>query len=167
MAAFARTVQAALNAPERLAARAELAQALDTRPPPGSPARRPLRPLDPMSERELAAVLGYLHPPAPGGELLCEFIAGYQYHRGPALESQMRMGDTLNLVREPANPHDRQAVALCWRGERLGYVPRRCNGAIARRLDAGERLDCRLTRLHDRAAPWERVEFAVREVRGP
>ena len=168
MAAFARTVQAALNAPERAAARAELAQALDTRPPPGPPApRRPLPPLDPVSERELAAVLAYLHPPAPDGELLCEFIAGYQYHGGPEMESQMRMGDTLDLVREPANHHDPQAVALWWRGERLGYVPRRRNSEIARRLDAGELLDCRLTRLHDRAAPWERVEFAVREVRGP
>jgi hypothetical protein len=52
----------------------------------------------------------------------------------------MVVGGTLDLVREPNNPHDPQAVALLWRGERIGHVPRRLNAEIARRLDAREAL---------------------------
>src|SRR5689334_23732236 len=33
----------------------------------------------------------------------------------------------LDLVREPENPHDANAVRVEWRGRKLGYVPRRDN----------------------------------------
>jgi hypothetical protein len=109
-------------------------------------------------------LLAHLRPIVADGELLREWIAGYQYHGGSDLEPQMGVGDELELVREPDNPHDRLAVAIRWRGERIGYVPRRVNADIARRLDAGEPLVCHLTRLDEQADPWERMEFAIRQV---
>lgn len=78
----------------------------------------------------------------------------------------MGVGDVLELVREPGNPHDPLAVAVHWQGIRIGYVPRRANAEIARRLDAGERLVCRLSRLGQDGETWERVEVSVRQVPG-
>ena len=107
-------------------------------------------------------MLAWLRPASADGELLREFVVGYQYHGGIELEPQMAVGDVLDLVREPHNPHDPLAVAIRWRGEPIGYVPRRANADIARRLDAGEALVCHLTRQDEQADTWERVEFAIR-----
>ncbi len=77
----------------------------------------------------------------------------------------MAVGDELELAREPDNPHDGLAVAVRWRGRRIGYVPRAINADIARRLDVGDHLTCQLIRLDDRADPWERVAFTIRQIR--
>jgi len=161
MAAFAGAIAAQLNALGLAPARADLALSLTVRQP--RPAHRAPPRLDPASERELTAVLAQIHPTPSDGELVREYVAGYQFHGGADIEAQMGVGDTLDLVREPANPHDPMAVALHWRGEPIGYIPRRINADIARRLDAGEALGCRITRYDEEADPWERVEVAVRE----
>lgn len=47
-------------------------------------------------------------------------------------------GDRLHLVREPANPHDANAVQVWWRNSRmLGHLPRYTALRIAPLLDAG------------------------------
>lgn len=88
-------------------------------------------------------------------------LAGSQYHALAAVVAQIRVGDTLTLTREPGNRHDRNAVRVDWRGQPLGYVPRRENRALAQALDAGERLEARVSALRDDADPWRRVEFDV------
>ena len=162
--AFARAILAELNALGRAPARAALALALGARRVDQGSGQRQARRLDPASERELAAVLAQLRPSVVDGEVLREFVAGYQFHAGMDLEPRMGVGDRLELVREPDNPHDRQAVAIRWGGEHIGYVPRRVNADIARRLDAGDRLSGHLTRLDERADTWQRLEFAIRQV---
>jgi hypothetical protein len=161
LAAFAGAIAAQLNALGLAPARAELALSLTARR--SRPAHRAPRRLDPASQRELTAVLAHIHPTPSDGELLREYVAGYQFHGGADIEVQMGVGDALDLIREPGNPHDPLAVALCWRGEPIGYVPRRVNADIARRLDAGQALGCRITRLDEGADSWERVEVAIRQ----
>jgi hypothetical protein len=88
-------------------------------------------------------------------------LAGFQYHEGKALWDMMRTGDTLRLVREPHNPHDANAVRVEWRGEMLGYVPRRENGDVARQMDRGAPVKARIVKLKEARNPWQRVEFEV------
>ena len=88
-------------------------------------------------------------------------LAGSQYHALATVVAQIRVGDTLTLTREPGNRHDRNAVRVDWRDQPLGYVPRRENRALAQALDAGERLEARVSALRDDADPWRRVEFDV------
>jgi hypothetical protein len=147
LTAFAGALLAELNAPGHGPARAALARSLGARRGDRRSPWQLTRRLDPASERELAAVLAYLRPALAAGELVRECVAGYQFHGGIELEPRMAVGDELELVREPDNPHDGLAVAVCWRGLRIGYVPRLINADIARRLDAGDRLACQLTRL--------------------
>jgi len=88
-------------------------------------------------------------------------IAGFQFHQGDAIWTSLAVGEELALVREAANTHDPDAVAVYFREEKLGYVPRAENGAIAQMLDRGESLEARISRLSIDEDPWERVRFTV------
>ncbi|MDR2366328.1 MAG: HIRAN domain-containing protein [Zoogloeaceae bacterium] len=89
-------------------------------------------------------------------------LAGSQFHALAHLHGDMRVGDALTLVREPDNPYDAKAIRVEWRGQKLGYVPRRENRAVAAALDRGRNLRARVSRLHPEAEdPWLRLEFEV------
>jgi hypothetical protein len=88
-------------------------------------------------------------------------LAGFRYHGAAETWNDLRVGDALELAREADNPHDANAVALRWRGRKLGYVPRRDNAAIAWGLDRGERLRARISRLSAHPNPARRIEFEV------
>ena len=88
-------------------------------------------------------------------------LAGFQYHAGKTLWSQMQEGDALTLVREPDNPYDAKAVRVEWRGHKIGYVPRRENADVARFMDKGQVLVARINRLAEVRDPWSRVRFEI------
>lgn len=88
-------------------------------------------------------------------------LAGFQYHAGGEHWSQLAVGDALQLVREPDNPHDAKAVRVEWQGFKLGYLPRKENRAVAAAMDAGERVDARIARLIEHRNPWQRVLIEV------
>ncbi|MDH4149635.1 MAG: HIRAN domain-containing protein [Betaproteobacteria bacterium] len=88
-------------------------------------------------------------------------LAGFQYYEGKGLWEMMRVGDTLTLVREPQNRHDANAVRVEWRGEMLGYVPRRENSDVARQMDHGAAVKARIVRLTEARNPWQRIRFEV------
>ena len=88
-------------------------------------------------------------------------LAGFRYHEAARVWDELRIGDPLELAREPDNPHDRAAVAVSWRGRKLGYVPRAANAALAWGMDRGERLGARISRLTEHPNPAQRVRFEV------
>lgn len=88
-------------------------------------------------------------------------VAGFQYYQGTALWPFLALGDRLDLVREPGNPYDEQAVRVEWKGCKLGYVPRTENATVAQMLDRGERLTARIAQLKDSPDPWERVRLQI------
>lgn len=88
-------------------------------------------------------------------------LAGYRYADAADVWPLLRVGDALELSREPDNPHDPSAVRVQWRGRKLGYVPRRENAALAWGLDRGEPLRARISRLEPHPNPARRVRFEV------
>ena len=88
-------------------------------------------------------------------------LAGSQYYSANRVWGEIRIGDRLSLAREPDNRHDRSAVRVEWNGQKLGYVPRAENRAVAQALDAGERLEARVAGLRDDPDPWRRIEFEI------
>ena len=88
-------------------------------------------------------------------------LAGFKYHQAPQVWSGMRVGDALQLAREPDNTFDDSAVRVEWRGLKLGYVPRAHNAALAWALDRGEILNARVSRLQPHRNPRRRIEFEV------
>ena len=88
-------------------------------------------------------------------------LAGFRYHAAAEVWGELRVGDRLELAREPGNPHDANAVAVLWRGRVLGYVPRRENAALAWGLDRGTPLRARISALTEHPNPARRVRFEV------
>lgn len=88
-------------------------------------------------------------------------LAGSQYYSANRVWGEIRIGDRLSLAREPGNRHDRNAVRVEWNGQKLGYVPRAENRAVAQALDTGEQLEARVSRLRDDPDPWRRIEFEI------
>ena len=88
-------------------------------------------------------------------------LAGFQYHAGTELWQQIRVGDALALVREPDNPHDRNAVRVEWRGRKLGYLPQAENRAVSAELDRGTRLAARVSHLREERNPWRRIGIDI------
>jgi hypothetical protein len=166
MELFAQQVEIHLNAPELRPQRVRLGHWRDT--VDDVPRRVPALRLDAKSERRLGSALAWLvarrNPPLPVGVLLFSHIAGYVFHRDPALETRLAPGQPLELTREPDNPHDPLAVLVAWQGRKLGYLPRPFNTHIARRLDAGEALVCRFARAQPERLPWDRLECVVSRV---
>jgi hypothetical protein len=98
--------------------------------------------------------------PTPVPLLTCA-VRGFQYRRGPHLLHRLCVDDVLHLVREPDNEFDENAVAVHWNGEPLGYLPREENRTLAVMLDAGVRLEARISALHPEAPVWAQCEVTV------
>jgi hypothetical protein len=88
-------------------------------------------------------------------------LAGFRFYAAASAWPELRVGDRLDLAREPGNPHDAGAIRVSWRGQTLGYVPRRHNAALAWAMDRGERLQARISRLSEDPNPARRVELEV------
>ncbi|HEX6267740.1 MAG TPA: HIRAN domain-containing protein [Burkholderiales bacterium] len=88
-------------------------------------------------------------------------LAGFRYYAAAQVWPKLKVGDPLELRREADNAHDANAVAVAWRGRKLGYVPRRANAALARALDRGAPLQARISRLAAHPNPARRLEFEV------
>jgi hypothetical protein len=88
-------------------------------------------------------------------------LAGFRYYAAAEVWHELRVGDRLELAREPENAHDANAVSVSWRGRKLGYVPRRDNAALAWGLDRGAALRARISALAAHPNPARRVRFDV------
>ncbi|MBI3043267.1 MAG: HIRAN domain-containing protein [Betaproteobacteria bacterium] len=104
-------------------------------------------------------------PPSWGAEAVIVVqrspLAGFRHYGGREVWREMKAGDRLELVREPDNPYDANAVRVEWRGVKLGYVPRRDNAAVARQLDRGAALEARVAGLRENRNHSVRIEFEI------
>lgn len=125
-----------------------------------------VRPFDRSSRRELDQVIAWLQMyrsrDSKGEVLLEDAVAGVGYAAAGDDLHDLAAGDPLELVREPGNPHDPDAIRVEWAGRKLGYVPRRSNARLARLLDRPATLDARLTRVVRAERGWPVIEFRVR-----
>lgn len=70
--------------------------------------------------------------------LLTTYVAGVGRHAPAALAARLGAGEAVALRREPESRYDARAVSV-WTlaGDKLGYVPRIDNQALANLMDAG------------------------------
>lgn len=88
-------------------------------------------------------------------------LAGFRYHKAADVFDHLQPGEPLDLVREPGNPYDANAVRVEWNGHKLGYVPRRDNAALAWAMDRGETLSARVAQRQVHPNPRRRIELEV------
>src|SRR5690606_35007236 len=68
--------------------------------------------------------------------LLQCFVAGLRFYEGMQKLHEMKEGDLLELIREPENEHDTCAIALHWRGSKIGFIPADMNEMLSMLMDA-------------------------------
>jgi hypothetical protein len=88
-------------------------------------------------------------------------VAGFRHHEAPMLWPALRPGCLLDLVREADNASDSEAVAIYWRGRKLGYLPRGENLMAASLLDRRRGLTARIQRLAPKAERNRRLCIEV------
>lgn len=88
-------------------------------------------------------------------------LAGFQHYAGKRVWDDLKVGDPLTLIRESDNNYDVNAIRVEWHGEKLGYVPRAGNDAIARLMDNGAKVSGRIVHLKRGRSHWQRILFEV------
>ena len=88
-------------------------------------------------------------------------VMGFRHYEGKQVWEQLRIGQSLTLMREPENPHDAQAIRVEWNGHKLGYVPRADNSDLARLIDNGTAVEARISKLEKSRRPNNRVRFEI------
>lgn len=101
-----------------------------------------------------AAFGGGVSPLSPRRILLQESpLAVFQFHAGKRYWDRLTGSDSLALVRD--------AVAVYWRENKLGYVPRLDNAAVSHLMDRGVRSSARIAWLRLTRNFWMRIRFQV------
>jgi len=99
--------------------------------------------------------------PANDVKILEVPLAGFQFHQGESVWRNIHQGDLLSLAREPGNIHDPAAVAVYWKGNKLGFVPKSDNTGISQMLDRGKKLSARIAAKNDTENPWEKIMISI------
>lgn len=86
------------------------------------------------------------------------YVAGFQFHEGPALLERMRTGDPVTLVREPENPHDRHAVRIDYGGRKVGYVPRMVSEHVSWAIADRATAPGTISAVSPGAVPWRALQ---------
>ena len=89
------------------------------------------------------------------------FIAGVQHHELHEIIEDLAENDLLELVCEPDNKFDPNAVRIELDDTMLGYVPKKFSAEVSAALEVGHDLECRITKLNPSAKPWEQCEVTI------
>ena len=91
-------------------------------------------------------------------------VAGFTYYDGAEIFNELKIGTELTAVPEPQNTYDALAVALYFKGKKIGFIPRVSNAQISKLLNHGHvnLFDFRINRLKPDAYPEEQVGVVVK-----
>ncbi len=87
-------------------------------------------------------------------------IAGVQHHQLKHVIADLEAGLTLDLVPEPDNKFDSNAVRIEHNKIMLGYVPKKFSSEISALLEL-EDLECVIEKLDSKAPPWEQCSVTI------
>ena len=91
------------------------------------------------------------------------YIAGLQYYEVLEVWKKLEIGQLVDLVPEPDNRYDENAVIVSYKGKKLGYLPRSQNKAVSTLLRAGHDVySARIQSLYSQNPMYERIEICLR-----
>lgn len=88
------------------------------------------------------------------------FIAGVQHHDLHKVIKNLSVGDLLDLVPEPTNKYDPNAVRIEYDGTMCGYVPKKFSSEVSAMFEYGDPI-CIIKTLDPSAKPWEWCEVTI------
>jgi len=83
------------------------------------------------------------------------------YYDAEQVLARMSAGDSVRLIREPANQYDPKAVAVYWQQHKLVFTPRLSNYAVGKMLEQGQTLEARIVLLEPRLMPYQGFEIEI------
>ena len=91
-------------------------------------------------------------------------IAGFTYYNGVDVFENLKIGVQLWLKAEPENRFDPHAVAIYYRDEKLGFVPRSENELLSKFLNLGysDLFEAKISQVSPEATPEKQVRVVVR-----
>ena len=91
-------------------------------------------------------------------------IAGFTYHDGVDVFSELKIGTMLTLLAEPDNRYDNFAVAIYYREHKLGYIPKGKNKYIGKFLNFGhaDLFDVKINRISPEEHPEHQIGIVVK-----
>lgn len=96
-------------------------------------------------------------------------IAGFAYYDGLDVIEDLKLGQTVELVVEPDNPHDPEAVAIYYGQSKLGYIPQGKNTLFSTFLYFGHRelfeARIQMVNLENHPERQFRVVVKIKDVR--
>lgn len=92
------------------------------------------------------------------------FVAGVQHHSMHKILDGLDVGQHLQLVPEPSNKFDPNAVRIECSDVMCGYVPMKFSSEVSAGLGIGLTLECVIVELDKKAKPWEQCKVEIREV---
>ena len=95
------------------------------------------------------------------------YIAGVKFHQYKSVLKDMSEGNTLQLIPEPSNKFDPNAVQIHFdNGDKaafLGFVPKKFSSEVSGMLEIGTELECILIKFNPSATAWEMFEVSIEE----
>ena len=92
------------------------------------------------------------------------FIAGVKFHSGAAeIIRKLEVGEDLELVPEPDNKYDPNAIKIEYGGTLIGYVPKKLSAEISALMEI-EETECLVQDLNPNGPTWEMCQVVVRPV---
>ncbi len=96
------------------------------------------------------------------------YIAGVKFHQYKTILNDITEGDNLQLIPEPTNKSDPNAVQLHFdnstKAAFIGFVPKKFSSEVSGLLEIGKDLECVLTTFTKLASTWEMFEVEIREI---
>ena len=98
------------------------------------------------------------------------YIAGVKFHQYKSILNDVSEGNTLQLIPEPSNKFDPNAVQIHFdnggKAAFLGFVPKKFSSEVSALLEIGIRIECTLTKFTKIAPTWEMFEVEIKEFKG-
>jgi len=96
------------------------------------------------------------------------FVAGVQHHSLHAYINEILEGDILEMVKEPENKYDHNAVKILYIADdesvcMIGYVPGKISAAVTAFLDYAAAPTCYVTQVNPDAKPWNQLKVIIKD----
>ncbi|HFH9837235.1 TPA: HIRAN domain-containing protein [Streptococcus suis] len=91
-------------------------------------------------------------------------LAGFAYYDGLDVIEELKLGTSLEMLAEPTNPYDSEAVVILYQGKKLGYIPKHKNSLISRLLfyGHGDILEARVQMIDLAEHPEQQLRVVVK-----
>ncbi|HFI2472524.1 HIRAN domain-containing protein [Streptococcus sp. 32226D021BW] len=91
-------------------------------------------------------------------------LAGFAYYDGLDVIDELKLGTSLEMLAEPTNPYDSEAVVILYQGKKLGYIPKHKNSLISRMLfyGHGDILEARVQMIDLTEHPERQLRVVVK-----